>query len=104
MPILTHPERMVWLESRYDLIRELAAAGVWMQVTAGAVTGAFGRRPKYWAERMLDEGLVHIVATDAHNARRRPPRLIEAFEALSARVGEGEADQPGVDAADGDPA
>jgi len=40
---------------------------------------------------MLDEGLVHIVATDAHDSSRRPPRLSAAFELLTARVGENEA-------------
>lgn len=88
VPILTHPERMSWIEQRYELIEALAQAGVWMQLTAGALTGDFGSRAKYWAERMLDEGLAHIVATDAHDTRRRPPSLRHAFDALCARVGQ----------------
>ena len=38
-----------------------------MQITAGSLAGAFGRNARYWAERMLAEGYVHILATDAHD-------------------------------------
>ena len=91
VPILTHPERMSWIERDYDLVLRLARSGVWMQITAGALLGDFGSRPKNWSLRMLREGLVHIVASDAHGATRRPPRMGEAFKALIPLVGEREA-------------
>lgn len=91
-PVLTHPERLTWIEGHYDLMRRLMRAGVWMQITAGSLTGRFGRRPRYWAERMVDEGLIHIIATDAHDLRKRPPLLAEAREAVAERVGEAEAE------------
>jgi protein-tyrosine phosphatase len=90
-PILTHPERMSWIEKHYDFIRYLVKAGVLMQLTAGAILGRFGRRAQYWSKRMLDEGFVHIVATDAHDLKRRPPLLRDAFESVSRQVGETEA-------------
>ena len=69
VPILTHPERLSWIEGHYDLIRRLVSSSVLMQITAGSVMGRFGRRPHYWAERMLDEvgGDVHIRARDDGN-------------------------------------
>lgn len=91
VPILTHPERLSWVPSRYDTIQRLAKAGVWMQITAGSVTGAFGRNAQYWAERMLDEGCVHILATDAHDNSWRPPCLSKGWEAAAKRVGDAEA-------------
>ncbi len=90
-PILTHPERLTWIERKYDAIERLFAAGVWMQVTAGSLLGDFGPAPKHWAERILDAGMCHILATDAHNPTRRPPRLRAGFEAAKARVGLDEA-------------
>ncbi len=77
IPVLTHPERLSWIESKYDVIGRLASRGVWMQITSGSLRGNFGRRPRYWAERMLGEGLVHILATDAHNMTSRAPDLLE---------------------------
>ncbi len=91
VPIFTHPERMSWIERKYDLIQHLARAGVWMQLTAGALTGRFGPKAQYWSERMLDEGMFQIIATDAHDISRRPPALGEALAALAERVGEDEA-------------
>ena len=91
VPILTHPERLFWIEDHYDLIRRLVRNSVLMQITAGSLTGRFGRRPRYWAERMLDDGLCHLLATDAHNAERRAPRMAEARELAAKRLGEKEA-------------
>lgn len=91
VPVITHPERLTWLGDHYPMFEQLAKGGAWMQVTAGSVTGRFGRRARYWAERMLDEGLVHILATDSHSPERRPPLLAEGRQAAALRVGESEA-------------
>ena len=87
IPILTHPERLSWIEAHYAAIQRLGHSGVWMQVTAGSLTGAFGRTAQYWANKMLDEGCVHILATDAHDARRRPPNLSKGRDLAAQRVG-----------------
>jgi protein-tyrosine phosphatase len=91
VPVITHPERLRWIEDHYAVFERLVAQGALMQVTAGALTGRFGRRPLYWSQRMLDAGLVHLLATDAHHPRRRPPLLAEAREAAGLRVGAEEA-------------
>ncbi|MGB5084697.1 MAG: CpsB/CapC family capsule biosynthesis tyrosine phosphatase [Methylocystis silviterrae] len=72
VPIMTHPERLTWIRSCYQTMKRLVQAGVWLQIKAGSLTGAFGRTAQYWGERLLDEGLVHILATDAHNMRSHP--------------------------------
>jgi protein-tyrosine phosphatase len=92
VPILTHPERLSWIKSQYQVIQELVRAGAWMQITAGSLTGAFGENARYWGERMLDEGCVHIIATDAHNVTRRPPNLGQGREFAAKWVGDAEAE------------
>ncbi len=89
--ILTHPERLSWIDGHYSIIEQLVQNGTLIQLTAGSLTGRFGRRPRYWAERMLDEGLCHIVASDGHNTAGRPPCLAEGREAAARRGGEEEA-------------
>jgi len=91
VPVITHPERLSWIEGNYEVFQRLVKGGSWMQVTAGSVTGRFGQRPQYWAEKMLDDGLVHVLATDAHHPKRRPPLLAEGRDAAARRVGELEA-------------
>ncbi len=77
VPVLTHPERLTWIEKAYDLICELDEAGVAVQVTAGSLTGGFGERAQYWAERMLDEGRVDIIASDAHDPKAPAAGAVE---------------------------
>lgn len=91
VPVITHPERLSWVEDHYDVFARLATRGAWMQVTAGALTGRFGRRVQYWGERFVDEGHCMLLATDAHHPARRPPLLAEAREAAARRVGADEA-------------
>lgn len=93
VPILTHPERLTWIKSHYATMQRLVHGGVWMQITSGSLTGSFGSAPKYWAEKMLNEGLVHILATDAHNVRKRPPDLSKGWALAAKRVGDAEAEQ-----------
>ena len=91
LPIVTHPERLAWIETRYDLIRGLVARGASIQLTAGSLVGRFGRRSRYWAERMLDDDIVHVIATDAHDTRDRPPRLSVGRDAVARRCGDARA-------------
>jgi protein-tyrosine phosphatase len=109
VPIITHPERLSWITDHYDQMKALAGAGAWLQITAGSLTGRFGPRPRYWAERMVDEGLTHILASDAHNLRNRAPRLAEGRDAVATRLGAEEArrmviDRPAGILANADPA
>ncbi len=93
VPVITHPERLTWLDDEhYEWFAEAARGGAWIQLTSGAVTGRFGRRPKYWSERFLDEGFVHILATDAHEPRHRPPLLAEGRQAAERWLGAAEAE------------
>ena len=92
VPVITHPERLTWIEEHYPVFERMVTSGAWIQLTAGSVTGRFGPRPKYWAERIMDEGLCHILATDSHHIDRRPPFLAEARDAAAKRLGAQEAE------------
>ena len=46
------------------------------------MTGEFGNTVRRFSARLLREGLVHVVASDAHDAVRRPPGLTAGFAAL----------------------
>jgi protein-tyrosine phosphatase len=91
VPILTHPERLSWIGRHHHLIGRLVDSGVLLQMTAGSLTGRFGREPRYWAERLLDDGRVHILASDAHDMKQRPPDLARGHDLAAERVGEAEA-------------
>jgi protein-tyrosine phosphatase len=92
VPILSHPERARWIPEQYATLKRLARSGVWLQITAGSLLGHFGRVPQYWSERLLSDGLVHLVATDAHcDTGPRAPCLARARDAVIGRIGERDA-------------
>ncbi len=73
--LIAHPERSPLLQNDPDALRALVRAGAATQVTAGSFAGSFGRTVRDYAEGMLEAGLVHSVASDAHDTRRRPPGI-----------------------------
>jgi protein-tyrosine phosphatase len=91
IPIVTHPERLQWIRSAFGVIQNLNRIGCLMQITAGSVLGEFGKVPLYYAEKLLDEGRVDIMASDAHGIGKRRPTLARARDAVAERVGESEA-------------
>jgi protein-tyrosine phosphatase len=93
VPVITHPERLTWIEHGFPVMAELTRQGAWLQITAGALTGLFGPRPRYWAERLLGEGLAHLLATDAHSSTRRVPVLSEGLAIAQKLLGPEEARQ-----------
>jgi protein-tyrosine phosphatase len=87
-PILAHPERNRVFQNRPELLVSLIEAGVRTQITAGSLTGDFGSTARKSAESWLRRGMVHFVATDAHNMTRRPPRTKKALAALRNLAGD----------------
>ena len=82
--VLAHPERSPLFHSDPELLRRLVGEGVLTSVTASAFAGRFGSTVKRFAHWMLEEDLVHNLASDAHDARRRPPGLREGLHAADA--------------------
>lgn len=87
-PIVAHPEFIPWLAADLERVARLVALGAATQVTAMSVTGDFGRRPQSDTWALLDAGLVHFLASDSHNTRRRPPGLRRAYDLIAGRWGE----------------
>ena len=78
IPVITHPERNTLLQQRLPKLREWAEMGCLLQVTAQSFTGRFGRRAERFSKVLLEENLIHVVASDAHDTQHRPPDLREA--------------------------
>ncbi len=94
IPLITHPERLRWLNNEsYSQFITVAKMGVWIQLTAGAIEGKFGRYARYWANRFLKDGVVHVVSTDSHGDKYRPPILSKALLLVAKIVGKKEANR-----------
>jgi protein-tyrosine phosphatase len=81
--LLAHPERSASFQRDPGLLATLVDQGALAQVTVGSLTGHFGSIPQRTAELMVREELVHVLASDAHDAVLRAP-VLDANGALSA--------------------
>ncbi|MEO5926297.1 MAG: CpsB/CapC family capsule biosynthesis tyrosine phosphatase [Bryobacteraceae bacterium] len=88
IPVITHPERNPLLRQRIDTMAEWIAEGARVQVTAQSLTGRFGKRAEAFSRRLLDRGMVHVIASDGHDIEHRPPCMDTAFEWLKANYSE----------------
>jgi len=86
-PILTHPERNPAIHDKTDIVREWIERGGLVQLTAMSLTGAFGQETRKCSEELLKYNLVHVIASDAHSALRRPPVLSKALEYAASLLG-----------------
>jgi protein-tyrosine phosphatase len=86
--ILAHPERNQALRSKPEVLAALVGEGCLLQVTGGSVLGGFGAAVQQFASRLIQQGLVHFVSTDAHGSRARRPLLAKAFEAVASLADE----------------
>jgi len=87
-PIITHPERNVILRTHPERLRQWVRQGCFAQVTGGSLTGVFGPVAQRMALQWIREGLIHFVASDAHNTKSRPLRLQPAYDVVVDQFGE----------------
>ncbi len=88
-PIIAHPERSPALAGRLDILRQWADQGCLLQVTADSLLGRFGKRAGAAANELLLSRQIHVVASDAHDTRHRPPILSAAREYAERRTDAG---------------
>ena len=87
-PVLAHGERYRAVQDDVNLLVSLIAQGMLVQVTAGSLLGEFGPTARRTAEIMLEHGMAHLLASDAHSSAWRPPRLARGVARAAQIVGE----------------
>jgi protein-tyrosine phosphatase len=91
-PMIAHPERNRDIMADYRKLDMLYNLGCLFQVTAASLCGHFGDTAQAIATSMLQEDKVTILATDAHNVKRRPPNLQAGRNAAADIIGDQKAD------------
>lgn len=81
-PVIAHPERNLVFSTQPEKLQRLVELGAITQVTAGSLTGEFGKAALAATAELLKRGLVHVIASDSHSLNRRPPRMSEAREKM----------------------
>ena len=73
--VVAHPERYGAIQKDTYLLQRWGRLGYVLQMNKGSVLGAFGSRAEEAANEILEQGLAHLFASDAHSYRRRTPHM-----------------------------
>jgi protein-tyrosine phosphatase len=90
-PVIAHPERADAVLDEPERAEALAQRGWLLQVNGTSLLGYHGNEREALAWRLVERGLVAVVASDGHR-QARPPFLDDAHRAARDRIGDEEAD------------
>jgi protein-tyrosine phosphatase len=85
--IVPHPERHWFFRENPQLLISLIEAGAWTQVSVDSLLGKNNEDARKFSEWMVEQDLLHTLATDAHNVTRRP-NLSLGYERVRQLAGE----------------
>lgn len=92
-PILAHPEREREYLHEPDLIEAMIEAGCLVQVSSASVTDAKTPKDRRALKAWFRRGIVHVLGSDGHSPRRRPPLLAAAYRQITRWIGPAQADR-----------
>lgn len=85
VPVLAHVERYDVVVREPHVLEEFLGRGCLTQLNAGSLDGRPWNSRKRLALRLLDKGLISLIATDAHGLSRRTPSMHTALRTLGRR-------------------
>lgn len=86
-PIIAHPECNIEIQENPELMESYIERGILSQVNSGSITGIFGMKARRTVMRLIKEGWVHFVASDAHSDTSRNPDLKNAAAIIEKKFG-----------------
>jgi protein-tyrosine phosphatase len=86
-PVLAHPERNAAIQRNIEILYSFVESGCLTQITAMSLTGDLGEPAMASAYQMLELRLAHVIASDAHSAGNRRPKLSPAVKVASRLLG-----------------
>lgn len=87
-PVIAHIERYQAFLKNPDFVQNVSQMGAYFQINAGSLLGNAGWSVKRFTKSVLADGLVHFIATDAHDAQKRCPAFGKAAERIEKKYGE----------------
>lgn len=91
-PVIAHPERYGAVQRDPRRLGGWFRRGCLIQLNKGSILGRFGPQPEACADWILENGLAHVVASDAHRPGIRTPDLSVVCETVARRYSPAYAD------------
>jgi protein-tyrosine phosphatase len=83
IPVIVHPERNKKFRKKLQLLDWFIQRGGITQMNAGSLLGDYGGNIQDAAFSMLEKGLIHTIATDAHDLVYRRICLKDAYQKIT---------------------
>jgi protein-tyrosine phosphatase len=85
--VLAHPERSLDVQARPELLEPIVQGGTLVQLTAASVDGRLGAHTRRCARTLIERGLAHLIASDAHAPSVRAVGLGAAVQEVGEELG-----------------
>ena len=72
IPVIAHPEKNKAILQNPSLLFEFVSNGAISQVTCASLAGKYGKEVQRFSIALLENGLAHLIASDAHHVEKRP--------------------------------
>ena len=91
-PVVAHPERYRAVQQDPSLAEFWFRQGYVLQLNKGSLLGSFGNRVEATAAELLEQGLAHLIASDAHGSTSRTTHMTTLIHYLQNHCDEGYTD------------
>lgn len=92
VPILAHVERYKEVQENVNIIYDCIKEGALIQVNSSSIIGKNGKEAERVSEILLNNNMIHFIATDAHSSTRRRPIIRETYDYIVRKYGEQKAE------------
>lgn len=82
VPIIAHPERNKAIAEKPERLQRLIRRGALAQITAGSVSGHFGKGVQNLSLRLIEANCIHTYGSDVHNSETRPLLFDKGLQVL----------------------
>ena len=88
IPVIAHAEKNTEIRRNPKKLLDLVNRGALVQVTAGSITGANGKDLKKFTLKLCQHRIVHFIASDAHDFKKRPFLIKQAYQVIHNKMGQ----------------
>ena len=87
IPIIAHAERYKQVQEDVNIVLDCIKEGALIQVNASSILGKNEEKAEDTSKKLLDNNMVHFVATDAHSSNRRRPLIKDSYNYILKNYG-----------------
>ena len=87
IPIIAHAERYKQVQEDVNIVLDCIKEGALIQVNASSILCKNGEKAEDTSKKLLDNNMVHFVATDAHSSNRRRPLIKDSYNYILKNYG-----------------